>query len=245
MGDYYGQLTYSDSFDAESEVKEIKENLEANGKQIECMNSNFQKQKCAIIFGFFNLLFSSGFIIYLYLHINGFTPGPNRTGTVSNAPIGTILAWVPKPEKTSSKAVSITDGWMPCDGSLITQGQWKGGRTPDRNTIGAFLRGGTEDLVLEMEDDQVQDHEHSCSATASDHDHGYNAGEDGSEDGEICGNDGTNGCDDRDTITYTKSLRTETAKVPVSCSVDGVSSGRRGSETRPVNMKVLYIIRVY
>ena len=123
MGDYYGQLTYSDSFDAESEVKEIKENLEANGKQIECMNSNFQKQKCAIIFGFFNLLFSSGFIIYLYLQINGFTPGPNRTGTVSNAPIGTILAWVPKPEKTSSKAVSITDGWMPCDGSLITQGQ--------------------------------------------------------------------------------------------------------------------------
>ena len=49
MGDYYGQLTYSDSFDAESEVKEIKENLEANGKQIEGMNSNFQKQKCAII----------------------------------------------------------------------------------------------------------------------------------------------------------------------------------------------------
>ena len=243
MGDYYGQLTYSDSFDAESEVKEIKENLEANGKQIECMNSNFQKQKCAIIFGFFNLLFSSGFIIYLYLQINGFTPGPNRTGTVSNAPIGTILAWVPKPEKTSSNAVSIPDGWMPCDGSIITQGPWKGGRTPDLNTVGAFLRGGTEDLVLEKEEDQIRDHEHSCSATADNHDHSYYAARQDDSDGQVCGVDGN--CDDSDTLVYTESRRTESARVSVSCSVNGVSSGRVGSETRPINMKVIYIIRVY
>ena len=123
-------------------MKELEENQEDNGRQIQSMNSSFQKQKCANILAFLILLFSSGFIIYLYLQINGFAPliGSIRSGPVSNAPIGTILAWVPKPEKTSSNAVSIPEGWMPCDGSLIIQGLWKEGRTPDLNSVGAFLR---------------------------------------------------------------------------------------------------------
>ena len=61
---------------------------------------------------------------------------------------------------------------------MITAGPWAGGRTPDLN--GLFLRGGNEDNVLEMEDSQLQDHEHtdgghshSCSAssTAAPHSH--------------------------------------------------------------------------
>merc|ERR1719184_186466 len=99
---------------------------------------------------------------------------------VSNAsPLGTILAWVPQPE-TSLTAEALPDGWLPCDGSTITNGPWTGGKTPDLNSIGAFLRGGTDDKILEVEDDQVQDHEHadsghkhdcSASSTAAPHDH--------------------------------------------------------------------------
>ena len=176
MGDY-GKLHYK-SFSVESDVNELKENQEANRRKIESIYSSIQYQKCANILGFLTLLFSSGFISYLYLQINGFDHiiqdlelnnwnriGSIRRGPVSNAPIGTILAWVPKPENTSSNILSIPDGWMPCDGSPITQGQWKGGRTPDLNSVGAFLRGGTEDLVLEMEDSQIEDHQHDYNAS--------------------------------------------------------------------------------
>merc|ERR1719270_265655 len=78
-------------------------------------------------------------------------------------PIGTILAWTPKPEKTSTNMVDLPRGWMFCNGSDITEGPWKGGKTPDLNSIGAFLRGGSEDLVLEMEDSQMEDHNHEDS----------------------------------------------------------------------------------
>ena len=101
----------------------------------------------------------------------------------SASPLGTILAWVPKPE-TSLAAEALPDGWLPCDGSTIIKGPWTGGKTPDLNSIGAFLRGGSDDKVLELEDDQVQDHEHEDSesghqhdcfakSTAESHTHGY------------------------------------------------------------------------
>ena len=154
------------------------------------------------------------------------------------------MAWVPIVNMTSTNVLSIPDGWMPCDGSLITEGPWKGGTTPDLNRSGAFLRGGSEQQVLEMEEDQIQEHEHLCSATASDHTHGYDAAKSGSDDGDICGTD-VEGCTDKDTLVYTESRTTASARVSVSCSVRGVSGARTGKETRPKNMKVIYIIRVY
>ena len=103
---------------------------------------------------------------------------------INTAPVGTILAWVPKPEAASESSVSLPEGWLFCNGSLITEGPWTGGRTPDLNSIGAFLRGAPEDLVLEVEDSQIQDHlhddlghEHDCTAssTSESHTHGYTA----------------------------------------------------------------------
>ena len=72
MGDY-GKLHYK-SFSVESDVNELKENQEANRRKIESIYSSIQYQKCANILGFLTLLFSSGFISYLYLQINGFDP---------------------------------------------------------------------------------------------------------------------------------------------------------------------------
>ena len=116
---------------------------------------------------------------------------------VSDAsPLGTILAWVPKPE-ASLEPEPLPDGWLPCDGRTIAKGPWTGGKTPDLNTVGAFLRGGPESKSLEMEDDQVQDHQHvdtghshSCSALSSGgrHQHTYRRTEEGSDsDGHWCG----------------------------------------------------------
>merc|ERR1711892_1464367 len=46
------------------------------------------------------------------------------------SPRGTILAWVPKPQD-SFASLELPDGWMRCDGTHITKGPWKGGKTPD------------------------------------------------------------------------------------------------------------------
>ena len=248
MDDQYGKLNYSESFDTENEVKELKESQEANKKQFDLINSNFQKHKCALCLAFLSVFLSLGLLIYLYLIINNYVLDVESVtkGSVSNAPIGTILAWVPKVSKTSANVLSIPDGWMACDGSVITHGPWTGGKTPELNGIGAFLRGGSEQQVLEMEDDQIQEHEHYCSAATSDHDHGYYAAENNGDEGEFCGQDNGATCDDPDTLTYTEFRTTESAKVSVSCSVKGISSSARSvKETRPKNMKVIYIIRVY
>ena len=95
------------------------------------------------------------------------------------SPLGTILAWIPHPEP-SLTSEDLPDGWLPCNGSTITKGPWTGGKTPDLNSIGAFLRGGREENILEVEDDQVQNHQHEdpghqhdcqATATASEHYH--------------------------------------------------------------------------
>ena len=169
-------------------------------------------------------------------------------------PIGTILSWTPRPETTSTNVVDLPRGWMFCNGSDISEGPWKGGKTPDLNSIGAFLRGGSEDLVLEMEDGQLEDHthedpghSHGCSATSiSDpHNHKIHLRDDrvyscGSQ---CAAANGESNSDSEDTtvkVTTTCSLTSETS------GLGGVSSSANsGSETRPINMKVLYIIRIY
>ena len=220
MEDQYRNID-SGIFEKDAEIKELKESYETLQQSqqmtnlvISTLNRN---NKCGFIFLFLIILISFGLIIYLFLAV--FT----GIGTINNAPIGTILAWVPKPEETSSKAVSIPDGWMPCDGSLITQGQWKGGKTPDLNSVGAFLRGDPADLVLEMEDSQIEDHEHEYMAAYSVNDGEYGGGD------SLCSYI-YGPCDERARLEYKKQLTTG----KTSSRIGEVSSGRTGSETRPI-----------
>ena len=93
----------------------------------------------------------------------------------ADSPLGTLSAWTPKNNK-SSTAQDLPEGWLPCDGSVITKGPWAGGKTPDLNNEGRFLRGGNENDVLELQDDQIQDHEHEDPGHTHDNDphrHGY------------------------------------------------------------------------
>ena len=51
--------------------------------------------------------------------------------------------------------------WHKCDGSIIDPpSALEGQKTPDLDCEERFLRGGPDNLVLSMEEDQLQDHEH-------------------------------------------------------------------------------------
>merc|ERR1711892_781504 len=90
------------------------------------------------------------------------------------APIGTIVAWSPKPNKAFlGKLESLPDGWVECDGKPISEGIWDGFATPDLNSYGHFLRGAAHyDDVLEEQAGQVEKHLHGFTEQA--HQHEYN-----------------------------------------------------------------------
>ena len=182
------------------------------------------------------------------------------------SPLGTILAWVPHPE-ASLAGEDLPDGWLPCNGSTITKGPWTGGKTPDLNSIGAFLRGGTDENILEVESDQVQDHQHedpghqhgcSASSTASDHSHDlyYYGNGGGPSRSQYCvAEQLAHNCyqgSEHSTADF-KTEPTQGLAVSTSCStssqsssIGGVeSSSRSGTETRPINMKVFYVMRCW
>ena len=162
---------------------------------------------------------------------------------------------MPHPEY-SFALEELPDGWLPCDGSTIPKGPWTGGKTPDLNSAGLFLRGGEEDAVLEVEEDQVQEHEHddpghshgcSASSTAQPHAHNYN------DYFTTTGGSKAYGGSERSFQDYDRVTKATTIVVQTSCSTSSQTSGlggvaapsNSGTETRPRNMKVTYVIRCW
>ena len=72
------------------------------------------------------------------------------------APVGTILAWTPKPSKDTGNPVELPDGWKECDGSKIVGGIWDGQYLPNLNGDERFLRGSNTNNVLDLEEDEVR-----------------------------------------------------------------------------------------
>merc|ERR1719341_23125 len=106
-------------------------------------------------------------VVFCGMKSGTYTDVPQVEQLSDQSPLGTILAWVPHPE-VSLASENLPDGWLPCNGSTITKGPWTGGKTPDLNGEKRFLSGGTDDKILEVEDDQVQEHQHEDSG----HEHG-------------------------------------------------------------------------
>jgi len=204
-------------------------------------------------------------LVFCDMKSGTYTDVPQVDEVSSASPLGTILAWVPQPE-ASLTAEALPDGWLPCDGSTITKGPWTGGKTPDLNSIGAFLRGGTEDNILEVESDQVQDHQHEdpghqhdchASATVSDHSHNIPYYYSSDLNDYYCDKNAEwdHHCRSAEHMTYTSSKTSNTYDLSVSadCSITSKSSGiggvesssRSGTETRPINMKVFYVMRCW
>ena len=60
---------------------------------------------------------------------------------MSNAPIGSIVAWIGSDPSTPA----LPDGWVPCSGQVIddTASPYNGTEAPDLNHSQRFLRGGS------------------------------------------------------------------------------------------------------
>jgi len=181
------------------------------------------------------------------------------------SPIGTIAAWVSKPEQTQMDEEPLPDGWMKCDGSVIPPPSiWAGHNLPDLNGEKRFLRGGSYSDQLDTEDDMVQDHMHDENAHSHStkveikikdtyrqqydekHDHCNNncvtvkGASDHLETSEILytSDEEIQNKDDNESIDVTNPSAT--------CGTKGVASKyRHGDETRPKNMNVQWIMRVF
>jgi len=165
--------------------------------------------------------------------------------TLHLAPIGTISAWVTKPSKETreDEMVSLPDGWVRCDGSTIPEPSvWAGQLTPNLNGEKRFLRGASDSEVLTLEEDQMQDHKHIV--TDPGHTHGYvdkwpqmGTGDSG-HDGPLFS--------DTSSDRYDKSHDATSESNVSGMTVDGVTSDyKSGTETRPKNMNVIYIMRMW
>ena len=165
----------------------------------------------------------------------------------------------PSPGERNATNATIPSGWQQCDGSLITEGPFTGLFTPDLNGERYFLRGGDESAVTTKENDMVHDHTHDVD----DPGHRHSTGSDGGKTSDLpvalddknldtragnrpgCFETQGSGCTKWQ--FHTASDHSHTVNSANSgVSVGSVSSSyNKGSETRPKNMAVIYIMRIF
>ena len=82
------------------------------------------------------------------------------------APIGSIIAWVPRID-SKGQVATIPDCWVKCDGSKIMNGKskWHKLKTPNLNKEGRFLRGGKPSDSLKFQEDAMQEHTHELAVS--------------------------------------------------------------------------------
>mgnify|MGYP002058854847 CR=1 FL=1 len=162
----------------------------------------------------------------------------------SDAALGTITAWTPKNAMDSNENLDLPDGWLPCDGHSIENGPWAGGATPNLNTNGHFLRGGNENDVMVFEEDQIHDHEHTDaghSHSSPPHSHPYKDRQHYNQGQSEPNNPGSSYAD-VPRVTDPTSVTIESAE----SNIGGISSSyRSGDETRPRNMKVIWVMKCW
>ena len=87
------------------------------------------------------------------------------------APLGTITAWVTRPS-ADGEVASLPAGWQRCDGTTIAAPSiWEDKTTPNLNGERRFLRGGSDEDMLRLEEDQLQQHRHKLVDPG--HSHGF------------------------------------------------------------------------
>ena len=139
--------------------------------------------------------------------------------------------------------MDLPAGWQRCDGSTIEHPSvWAGKLTPDLNNEKRFLRGGHDSLQLTLEEDQLQDHEHYVILTDPGHTHEYTDRYLGYHTTSQCATTGSS-CDYSNNAPHSDT--SFSGKTNISAEVTGVRTGKHGTETRPRNMNVIFIIRVF
>ena len=126
-----------------------------------------------------------------------------------------------------------------CNGSVIlAPSPWEGETTPNINGEERFLRGGLDADQLQTEEDSLQAHTHDVSDSG--HDHGY-------DDKYIDRNDGTTGRNNDgyyyrfDYHSHASTTNSATSNIKVT----DVNGAQTSDETRPKNIRVVYIMKVF
>ncbi|MCP4137997.1 MAG: hypothetical protein GY754_43945 [bacterium] len=135
----------------------------------------------------------------------------------SVVPVGAVIAW----HKSFSGVPAMPSNFVECDGSVISDADstLNGQTLPDLNGEGRFLRGASSSGTLQ--DDQVQDHTHNIPVWQR---------------------------DDQKVFTSLGGMTSWGWQADGSNNTtrpsNGASGAQTGSETRPTNMSVVWVMRI-
>ena len=122
------------------------------------------------------------------------------------------------------ETIDLPAGWQRCDGSTIDhRSPWAGMLTPDLNNEKRFLRGGHDSEQLNLEDDSVKSHSHSIV------DKFFHK----------------RGCPSGTTAIDTWDIPNSGPNDDHLCQEEKTSGTTGAEETKPKNMNVIFIIRVF
>ncbi|MCP4129660.1 MAG: hypothetical protein GY754_01470 [bacterium] len=165
--------------------------------------------------------------------------------TRQNPPVGTILAW----HKSLTHTPQLPEGWVECGGQTITDGEsvYDGGTVPNLNGEARFLRGSTSSGFIQNH--QMQGHTHTDSGhghTDSGHAHTVQMGNNTNSGPDIwlMHSDTAEGSWGQHTSS-TGYANIQAGYAAISNPVNsGYGDPLIGTETRPANMSVVWIIRI-
>ncbi|MFO0723832.1 MAG: hypothetical protein U1E65_08630 [Myxococcota bacterium] len=155
---------------------------------------------------------------------------------VGVAPVGAVMAWHRDLLPVGQRTLDPDGGWVPCDGRVISdpESPLNGMTIPDLNGQGRFLRGGTNSGVVQS--DQIQSHRHNDAG------HSHSVIRPPYFDQELGA-----GSSIRGTTGYYNvfTINTDVGHANITSPTDdGPIVVRAGAETRPVNMSVIWIMRI-
>jgi len=141
-------------------------------------------------------------------------------------PLGTIISWVTKVSGYQGETVDLPPGWQRCDGSTIEHpSPWAGRLTPDLNNQKRFLRGGHDTEQLALEEDSIKSHTHSTRDAYLDLSSWK--------------------CPSGTTQIAAWGIQNGNTHDDLLCERELVSGPDGTTETKPKNMNVIFIIRVF
>lgn len=144
-------------------------------------------------------------------------------------PVGSVIAW----HKSLPGTPALPDGWVECNGQVIADPQsvYNGQTAPDLNNRGLFIRGSTVSGTYQA--DQLQSHTHKDAGHAdSSHDTDHN---------------NTPANVDYSAYEYGYYRVANTGVGYAQLGEPVASSGgtvRYGTETRPANMSMIWVMRI-
>merc|ERR1719495_925340 len=216
-----------------SKTTNLDNKIETNTKGLKASNGLIQVNKNSI----------QGNKNSIQANKNSITTAQANIRNIHLAPLGTITAWVNRPGTNTAHTENLPVGWIRCDGSVIpSPSPWAGQKTPNINGENRFLRGGIDSTMLQKQDDSIQGHTHSVSDPG--HSHGYDDKWPSWAHPAINGHWGPNGADTQ-TDRFDQSHPSTSNKAASGVKVNGVQGARADSETRPKNIRVVYIMRVF